>query len=398
MDETRKERLKRINPNNINPNGRYIRRDREGTVVDMTTLSVEDIRFLRWYHNNPNIAFNVQVPTTNRRPSANVETNKPVNRQVRVSRDQKYNKPKYRLKEPIRVVGKYVIIFGLVVCIGVASLSAILSPNKGGDTSPGGAYVTMTDNPGYTSGSDYMNSPTAPSTPEVEDEEYVHQVERAEFIKILCNVFQVDYQTTYSKLVEMTDDFSDPEYLAGRHPLVSCKGMSIDADSEEEFLVYAVRVIAQDPGRVDLSSSEVCIDNGYDSGTNYVEMIAKWAKVLDVDPALVYGIMRAETGFSSELFMESHNPGGLKDGTGNGFWVFPNKEAGIIELMMEIVKYQYKGANTIEEMAKIHCPVNDPEDTEGLNRNWVRNVTNGYEEGREIFEQMGYYESNGLSY
>ena len=95
MDETRKERLKRINPNNINPNGRYIRRDREGTVVDMTTLSVEDIRFLRWYHNDPNIAFNVQVPTTNRRPSANVETNKPVNRQVRVSRDQKYNKPKY---------------------------------------------------------------------------------------------------------------------------------------------------------------------------------------------------------------------------------------------------------------------------------------------------------------
>ena len=192
MDETRKERLKRMNPNNINPNGRYIRRDREGTVVDMTTLSVEDIRFLRWYHNNPNIAFNVQVPTTNRRPSANVETKKPVNRQVRVSRDQKYNKPQYRLKEPIRVVGKYVIIFGLVVCIGVASLSAILSPNKGGDTSPGGAYVTMTDNPGYTSGSDYMNSPTAPSTPEVEDEEYVHQVERAEFIKILCNVFQVD--------------------------------------------------------------------------------------------------------------------------------------------------------------------------------------------------------------
>ena len=398
MDETRKERLKRINPNNINPNGRYICRDREGTVVDMTTLSVEDIRFLRWYHNDPNIAFNVQVPTTNRRPSANVETNKPVNRQVRVSRDQKYNKPKYRLKEPIRVVGKYVIIFGLVVCIGVASLTAILSPNKGGDTSPGGAYVTMTDNPGYTSGSDYMNSPTVPSTPEVEDEEYVHQVERAEFIKILCNVFQVDYQTTYSKLVEMTDDFSDPEYLAGRHPLVSCKGMSIDADSEEEFLVYAVRVIAQDPGRVDLSSSEVCIDNGYDSGTNYVEMIAKWAKVLDVDPALVYGIMRAETGFSSELFMESHNPGGLKDGTGNGFWVFPNKEAGIIELMMEIVKYQYKGANTIEEMAKIHCPVNDPEDKNGLNKNWVRNVTNGYEEGREIFEQMGYYESNGLSY
>lgn len=397
MDETRKEQLKRINPKNVQSNGRYIRRDREGTVVSMTTLSEEDIRFLRWYHQDPNIAYNVVIPNRNKQPSANVSTKKPVRKPVSVSRDQKYNKPKYKLKEPIKVIGKYVVIFGMVVCIGVAAFTTILKPGSPEPT-PGGAYVTMTDTPGYTSGSDYMDSPTTPTTPEIEDEEYVHQVERAEFIKILCNIFQVDYQTTYSKLVEMTEDFSSGDYLEGKHPLVSCKGMPIDADSEEEFLVYAVRVIAQDPGRVDLSSDEVCINNGYDSGTNYVEMIAEWSEILNVDPALVYGIMRAETGFSSELFMESHNPGGLKDGSGNGFWVFPNKEAGIIELMMEIVKYQYRGAITIEEMAQIHCPVNDPEDVNGLNRNWVRNVTAGYQEGREIFEELGFYKNNGLSY
>lgn len=399
MDETRKERLRKINPKNINANGRYIRRDREGTVVDMTTLTVEDIRYLRWYHQDPNIAYNVQVPTVNRRPSANVETKRPISGPVKVSRDQKYNKPKYRLKEPIKVVGKYVVIFGLVVCIGVASLTAIFNPGKGNEPSTGGAYVTMTDTPGYTNGTSYMDSPTTPSTPEIEDEEQVHIVERAEFIRIVCNVFQVDYQTTYSALVELTDNFTSTEYLEGKHPLITCKGMSIDADSEEEFLVYAIRVIAQDPGRLDLRSDEVCIDNGYDSGTNYVEMIAKWAQILDVDPALVYGIMRAETGFTSELLVEGNNPGGLKDGSSSsGFWIFPNKEAGIIELMMEIIKYQYKGATTIEEMAKIHCPVNDPEDKQGLNKNWVRNVTNGYEEGREIFEEMGYYKNNGLSH
>lgn len=401
MDEMRKERLRKMNPKNIGPTGSYIRRDREGNIIEMTRLNVDDIRYLRWLHQDPNIAFKVQVPNVNKRPSANVETKKPTNsRPIKVSRDQKYTKPKYKLKKPIVVIGKKVVVFGLVVCIGVASMVTIINSNKDKVVDkPGGAYITMTDNPGYTNGTDYMDSPTIPSESEVEDEEYVHQVERAEFIKILCDVFQVDYQTTYSKLVEMTDNFCDAEYLAGRHPLVSCKGMSVDADSEEEFLVYAVRVIAQDPTRVDLSYDEVSIDNGYDSGTNYVDMIAKWAKILDIDPALVYGIMRAETGFSSELFLNGNNPGGLKDGSSSsGFWIFPNKEAGIIELMMEIVKYQYKGANTIEEMAKIHCPVNDPEDTQGLNRNWVRNVTSGYEEGREIFEQMGYYESNGLSY
>ena len=174
--------------------------------------------------------------------------------------------------------------------------------------------------------------------------------------------------------------------------------MQIDADSEEEFLVYAVRVIAQAPSRVGLTEDEVCIDNGYDSGTDYVAMIAKWSEVLNVDPALVYGIVQAETGWSSDLFVNGNNPGGLKDGESYGFWIFKNKEAGLLELMMEIVKYQYKGAITIEQMAQIHCPVDDPNDTEGLNRNWVKNVTNGYKEGREIFEQMGFYKNNGLSY
>ena len=399
MDEMRKEHLRRINPKNIGPTGSYIRRDREGNIIEMTRLNVEDIRYLRWLHQDPNIAYNVQVPNVNKRPSANVQTTRPVSKPIKVSRDQEYTKPKYRLKEPIIEVGKKIIIYGLVVCVGIASLFTVLDSCKDKEPKPTGAYVTMTDIPGYTSGTGFMESPTVPEQSEVEDEEYVQQVERAGFIKILCDVFQVDYQTTYSKLVEMTDNFCNDEYLAGRHPLVSCKGMKIDADSEEEFLVYAVRVIAQDPGRVDLTKEEICINNGYDSGTNYVDMVAKWAKILDVDPALVYGIMRAETGFSSDLFINGNNPGGLKDGTStSGFWIFPNKEAGIIELMMEIIKYQYKGANTIEEMAKIHCPVDDPDDIRGLNKNWVRNVTSGYEQGREIFEEMGYYESNGLSY
>ena len=172
--------------------------------------------------------------------------------------------------------------------------------------------------------------------------------------------------------------------------------MQIDAESEEEFLVYAVRVIAQDPGRVDLEKDDVRIDDGYVSGDNYNEIIAKWAGILRVDPALVYGIIQAETGWNSTLFIEDNNPAGLKDG--GKFWVFKNKEAGIIELMLEIVKYQYKGANTIEEIAAIHCPLDDPEDVNGFNQYWIGNVRKGYEQGKEIFEAMGFYKNNGLSH
>lgn len=396
MDDIRKETLRKLNPKFIQSNGTYIVRDKEGTIVRMTKLMPEDIKYLRWYHQNQHIASDVVIPT--KRPSANVNTGSPRIKGVSIDKSQKYNKPKYRLKESIRKFGTNVVIFGMVVCIGVGAFTIFLSDKEQVQT-PSGAYVTMTDAPGYTSGTNYMDSPTIPE--EELDEDYVKQVERAEFIKILAQIYQVDYQETYSKLVELTDNFSSGEFLEGKHPLVTCKGMQIDADSEEEFLVYAVRVIAQAPSRVGLTEDEVCIDNGYDSGTDYVAMIAKWSEVLNVDPALVYGIVQAETGWSSDLFVNGNNPGGLKDvkdGSGDGFWIFKNKEAGLLELMMEIVKYQYKGAITIEQMAQIHCPVDDPNDTEGLNRNWVKNVTNGYREGREIFEQMGFYKNNGLSY
>ena len=375
----------------IDSYGRYMILDRNGNISSMGILNIEDVRFLREYYQDQSIASNVEIPVRTKVSNNGVIKHS----STKLSREQKYSKPKYRLKEPIKKVGRNILIFGIVVCIGVGAYK-MFNPLDKEEIMPSGAYVTSTDLVEYSSGN-YMESPTVPDM-SYEDYQYIQQVERADFIKLLCQIFQVDYQITYSKLVEMTDDFSNVEYLEGRHPLVTCKGMQIDAQSEEEFLVYAVRVIAQAPSRMDLDRNDVCINDGYDSGTNYVEMITKWAAILNVDPALVYGIMHAETNFNSELFIEGNNPAGLKDGIGSGFWVFPNKEAGIIELMMEIVKYQHLGATTIENIAKIHCPLDDPDDINGDNKNWVENVTYGYERGREIFEEMDYYKNNGLSH
>ena len=394
MEEERKEYLRKLQISKIQPNGSYMITDKKGNIVSMGKLTVEEIRYLRWYHRDPEIANKVVVPVnTNKQPSANVQTKKPTKKKFVVTRDQKYNKGGYKFQDTMEFVGKVVFIFGLVVVLAVGSFTDAFKP-KTPKPEPDGAYISS----GMIDEDDekHMDIPTNPDVDIEIDVDYQQQVGRAEFIRILCQIFQVDYQTTYSKLVEMTDDFTDSEYLAGRHPLVSCKGMQIDADCEEEFLVYAVRVIAQDPNRVDLTKEEVCINDGYTSGDNYKEIIAKWAGILDVDPALVYGIIQAETGWNSKLFIQDNNPAGLKDG--GKFWVFKNKEAGIIELMLEIVKYRYMGADTIEEIAAIHCPLDDPEDVNGLNKNWVRNVTNGYEQGRKIFEEMGFYKNNGLSY
>ena len=49
----------------------------------MGKLTVEEIRYLRWYHRDPEIANKVVVPVnTNKQPSANVQTKKPTKKEI----------------------------------------------------------------------------------------------------------------------------------------------------------------------------------------------------------------------------------------------------------------------------------------------------------------------------
>ena len=52
------------------------------------------------------------------------------------------------------------------------------------------------------------------------------------------------------------------------------------------------------------------------------------------------------------------------------------------------MKYNHNGKNTIEEIGKSYCPVDDKEDIEGLNQNWVGNVTNNTNYAREHFNEL----------
>ena len=97
MDDIRKETLRKLNPKFIQPNGAYIVRDKEGTIIRMTKLMPEDVKYLREYHQNQHIASDVVIPT--KRPSANVVTGSPRTKGVSIDKTQKYNKPKYGHKE-----------------------------------------------------------------------------------------------------------------------------------------------------------------------------------------------------------------------------------------------------------------------------------------------------------
>ena len=92
MEEERKEYLRKLQISKIQPNGSYMITDKKGNIVSMGRLSVDEVRYLRWYHRDPDIANKVVVPVnTKKQPSANVPTKKPTKKKYVVTRDQKYN-------------------------------------------------------------------------------------------------------------------------------------------------------------------------------------------------------------------------------------------------------------------------------------------------------------------
>ena len=231
--------------------------------------------------------------------------------------------------------------------------------------------------------------------------------ERKATIRKICDIYQVNYDVVYEKLVELTDNFSSEEFLAGTMNWVTCKGETINTTSEEELYVYAIRKIKQDPASLNVSTSNLHINNDYRSNSNFAEQIEWAANIVGVDKNLIYAISYSETCFSSDLFNYNNNPAGIRDGS--DWWSFDTKEEGFLELCMEVSKY-YRligeedkmkvNDEIIAKIGAIHCPTDDPTDVYGLNSNWVINVIDRYQYAlsnqTEIFGTVS--QNNGLSH
>ncbi len=188
-------------------------------------------------------------------------------------------------------------------------------------------------------------------------------------VKKYCDIYQVDFDTIYNRLVELTNNFTSENYLNGYIPNVTCKGEVVIAQSEEELILYFVRCAKQLPANLGINANNLYVQTGYQSPTDYGKEIGYYSKLLGVDPFLVYSITQAETGWDSPLFLNSNNPAGLR--INGSWWNFSTKEEGFIELALEILKYNRKGAFTIEEIGSIHAPLED----DPSNKDWIPNVT-----------------------
>lgn len=418
--------ITRLNPSKITPDGYYF--DMEN--VNMFPLSDEEIKTIREYFHNPNIAFNRTMKVT-------------TNTKYKVSSNQKYNNGRNRARKNNKKlqngIVKMVAVGSLMVAVTVCATNLIQNYEAVDDLQETSAYYQIETNQSnaplleverlaYQSddfeeeiradlidfyceqygldfqsvynqiltitnnfmSEDYQNRKimigqnivsggtesellsglvSALSSLNIVEEDSIQK----EWVRKYCDIYQVNFNIVYNRLVELTDNFTNENYLNGCIPGVTCKQEPVYASSEEELILYFVRCAKQLPSQLGIEKENLYIQNGYQSPLEYGHSIGHFGNVLGVDPFLMYAIVQSETSWNSPLFMDSNNPAGLQN-NGN-WWTFSTKEEGFIELALEILKYNRKGAFTIEEIGSIHAPTIDP-----ANANWVSNVTQVYQD------------------
>ena len=359
--------ITRINPAYVNSDGRYF----NPNTMSMFNLTLEEIYYLRKYYNddmdNPKIAKNVRIIVkTNRTPVNNSNSN------YRLTREQKYNNGLYKLKKQIkRELTAFLVIGGIVVSL-VGALNYFTEKSDN--------YIDTFEEPIFVIESNELKRDVILN---------VDDVNRKELIKKICDIYQVNYDVVYKVIEKITENFSSIGYLEGKIDGVSCKGEDVVAKTDEELFIYIIRVIKQDPSRWSIDTSNLYINNGYDSGDDYCNQIEYVSNVLGVDKHLMYAIVQSECGFDSQVFNELNNPGGIKNNDGN-WWKFDTKEEGFLELGMEILKYyRWIGEpssrldeETISKIRDIHAPLSDG------NIYWLSNVLSVLEYAQANSEEL----------
>ncbi len=365
-----------LNPSKINDKGYYFDVDRG----EMFPLSDEEILAAREFFHMPMLA---KERVVGKRQVSQ-------NRNYKIDKHQKYNDGKHKKRKNNNTKGQIrTIVVGLSLCI-VTVYGTFLVTNVNSNASfdtKGVEYSYMEEktpsseklgtiisyqnlNASLTNENSELLPETVLSSLNTDEILMDENAERREWVKKYCDIYQVNFDIVYNKLVELTNNFTDTNYLNGYILGVTCKGQEVYANSEEELILYFVRCVKQIPSQLGINSSNLYINNGYHSANDYAALIGYYNRLLGTDPILSYAIVQSETSWDSDLFLESNNPAGLR--TDGKWWTFSTKEEGFIELALEILKYNRKGAYTIEEIGSIHAPIEDG------NINWIPNVTSVY--------------------
>ena len=398
--------LTKLDISKISRTGKYVDFDNS----EIFNLNVEDILFLRKFHNNPNIAadFNFSASLSSIKPQKQTKSHHEEKTHLSkehlstkkyhiASNANKYNHGYKTKKQPKIKYGYRVLIGGVVVALGIGIIWK-MTPNAANlkdfnSLLPNSGYVveeqSETSDPSLSISFEGENGANSVNQNLEEIVEIADENAEREIINKYCDIYHVNSDIVYNKIAELTDNFSSEDYLANYHINgVVCKGEEVYASSIEQLLIYTIRCIKQKPEFLNIPTTDLYTNNSYISSDNYSSQISDIAKVMGVDRCLLYAICKTECNFGSELFVNANNPAGLRD---NGsWWKFDTKEEGFIETCTEIIKYYHKidcpltdiSYDTIVKIGAIHAPVSDE------NEGWVDAVWSIYNSAKDNQQEL----------
>lgn len=328
-----------IDPKYVDKNGIYINMD----IPTIFRLSDSEILALRQYYKNEKIAIDRKINLKSE--NLIMVAKKPKKRRYKMTR-QRISKEEVKVAEmPENSKKSSIIIGGMVISVFLmGNMAAINTLREQTDVKQQNPYDYITIEPYSSQIADVDDEKTESKS--LISEEVEKFVERRQEIKHYCDIYQVDFEVVYPKLVVLTDDFTNENYLNGQITGVTSNGEKVHATSENELLLYAVRCMKQFPEQLGISE-DLLNENGlyqkneYVSPDEYMAQLDFVSNIIGVDRRLLYAIVQTGCGFDSKLFNEFNNPAGLKNSETRNYLTFDTKEEGFIELGIEIKNFYH---------------------------------------------------------
>ena len=219
------------------------------------------------------------------------------------------------------------------------------------------------------------------------------KTEIEKYFQYYCDIYQVKKDVVYNKAVELTNNFTSPEWLESNYiPGTMVGGKARESKSQELGILLFVRHIKQIPEDFGFTSESLATGITYKLVISYEDFNKKICGLMEyLDPSLCQAIQYHETGRYNKnvkSFSENNNPAGLRDSSGN-YWNFQNIAEGIIEIVIQM-EYNYlinrniASSSSIEEqitkIQQAYCPLEDETDHNNLNQYWIQGVTDIYYE------------------
>lgn len=215
-------------------------------------------------------------------------------------------------------------------------------------------------------------------------------------------VFEINAEIAYQKAVEITNHFSDAEYVKtytiGETTVYGeKKDWSFYENGQEIGILAFMRDLRVEASKFGIDQESIFQKQAIEEKSIY-QLVAYFSEVFSTDPYIIYSIMSSECGqdFSSNAAISYHNYAGLMNGKTNCLYFYPTKDFGVLEAVLNFkMKYGFlweqedEIQNKMKKLQEMYAPLGAENDPTHLNQYWLENVSYFYQlyQEQNIFDK-----------